>query len=198
MNAFIPLTRGLFAIVDAEDFAVLSEWNWRALRSSTIADKWYAIRDLTVAEQAGGPPGTISMHRWLYGVPAGLDIDHANGNGLDNRRANLRVCTRAQNIQNTRAKKMNLHGFRGVARDKKKFVATIRVDGERHRFGPFLTPLEAALAARSKLRRVRSSSSCSSLCQEVLSGREVYSETVNVLHVLALQAAAPSLRSPST
>ncbi|MGN7124034.1 HNH endonuclease [Methylorubrum thiocyanatum] len=86
--------KGLFAEVDDEDFASLSRYRWYAQRapgSLTI----YARRARSRRE--GG--GMIGMHQEVLGVRAGLEIDHREGNGLNNRRSNLRHITHAGNIQ---------------------------------------------------------------------------------------------------
>jgi len=75
-------------------------------------------------------------------TPKGMDTDHINGNGLDNRRSNLRVCTRAQNALNTGAYSNNKSGFKGVSLDYKykvKWRADIQVNGKQIFLGYFDT-----------------------------------------------------------
>lgn len=85
-------------------------------------------------------------------APAGMVVDHINGNTLDNRRSNLRVVTHKQNLRHRArgANRNNAVGVRGVSWDKerKKFLAGIRVDGKRLNLGRF-DSLDAAVAARS-------------------------------------------------
>src|SRR3990167_5658255 len=80
---WVPLTRGLFALVDEADFAWVSQWTWCVQRSW----KNYAVR-----RNGRRVSGTykVRMHRDLLGAAAGQVVDHINGDGLDNRRANLR------------------------------------------------------------------------------------------------------------
>jgi hypothetical protein len=87
MTKMIPLTQGKFALVDDEDFEWLNQYKWR-LRNG------YAGRDSSILL---GPRRNILMHREVAGTPEGLFTDHANGNKLDNRRCNLRICNKSQN-----------------------------------------------------------------------------------------------------
>lgn len=90
-GSLIALTQGRFAIVDAADYDWLIRYKWRADKHYRT---WYAMRseDRT----------TVSMHRQIMKVPEGLVVDHIDHNGLNNRRSNLRVCTRSQNQCNQR------------------------------------------------------------------------------------------------
>lgn len=131
----IPLSRGMFAKVDDADFAELSKYQWYAQRGYKT---WYACRGDN--SQGWRKRKIISMHRELMCFPAGLEVDHINGDGLDNQRANLRTCTRSQNQGNRAPTKGRL--FRGVRREKNRWVA-ILCDRE---VGRFSTPEEAARA----------------------------------------------------
>ncbi len=110
----IPLTQGRFAIVDDEDYEVLSKSKW------CVNGGGYAAR------KADGK--AVTMHRFILDCPAGREVDHANLNRLDNRRSNIRIATHAQNQQNTRARK-NEVGIKGVSFDKSftRFRARITV-----------------------------------------------------------------------
>ncbi len=81
-------------------------------------------------------------------------IDHVNGNGADNRRANLRIATRSQNGANRGPQKNNTSGYKGVSRDKQRWQASITVMGVCHRIGGFDTPEEAAVAYDIRAREV--------------------------------------------
>jgi len=90
----IELTRGLVTIVDAEDFAWLSQWRWHAQGR----DRWiYAVRSFI---DLSGKPGLVLMHREIAGTGRGQSTDHINGDTLDNRRANLRTCSHSENMCN--------------------------------------------------------------------------------------------------
>lgn len=87
------------------------------------------------------------MHRQILNPRRGHIVDHVNGNKLDNRRANLRICTHSQNHANTRLSKANKTGFKGVFWHKvaKKYVAQIRKDGRTLYLGVFTKKRDAAL-----------------------------------------------------
>lgn len=149
MSRTIDLTRGLKAIVDDEDYDALIAWKWCAKK---CGHRWYAVRRLKSAEAGSVKQGQVRMHRWILGnVPAGMDIDHVNGNSLDNRRCNLRVATRSQNMMNTG--KLTRNGksasqFKGVWWNSKsqKWSSIIRIHGVRVYLGLFDTEELAAEA----------------------------------------------------
>jgi hypothetical protein len=88
------------------------------------------------------------MHREIFGACDGQLVDHVDGDGLNNRRSNLRIATRAENNRNAAVRKDNTSGFKGVHWHKGdgRWQAQIRVAGKRIRLGAFDTP-EAAHAA---------------------------------------------------
>lgn len=103
---YIPLTQGKFALVDDEDFISLSKFKGcAAFRNGT----WHAVRGVTRSGKSFG----IKMHSVIARAPIGMDIDHANINGLDNRRENLRIATRSQNQAN-RPKRHGKNPYKGV------------------------------------------------------------------------------------
>jgi HNH endonuclease len=102
---------GLVALVDDEDYEFLSQWNWSAV-STHRRNSGYAMR---LDNRTGK---TFLMHRVILDAPSGAEVDHINGNGLDNRRANLRFATRQQGQANRRVFKSNKSGFKGVHFDK--------------------------------------------------------------------------------
>jgi hypothetical protein len=92
---------------------------------------------------------TLKMHRLIMGNPIGKDIDHINGNGLDNRRLNLRICSRAENARNIITVRLNnTSGYRGVSYHNrcKKYVARIGLKKKKIYIGYYNTALEAAKA----------------------------------------------------
>jgi hypothetical protein len=100
----IILSNGMTAKVDGEDFETVSKYNWYL---SKQANRFYAY--------AWVSGKNVSMHRFLLGHEAGeLDIDHRNGDGLDNRRENLRVATRSQNTANSRKQRGTTSKYKGV------------------------------------------------------------------------------------
>jgi hypothetical protein len=103
----IPLTQGKNAIVDDDDYEWLSQWKWHAAK---IRNVFYVARKIRV----DGVVKTILMHREISKPPTGMQIDHINGDPLDNRRENLRICTNTDNQRNRPIHKDNISGFKGV------------------------------------------------------------------------------------
>jgi hypothetical protein len=141
---YIPLTRNMFAMVDAEDFEELRKYRWHAQDGGCT---FYAVRSVR--------GGTVSMHRAIMKAPKGVVVDHIDGNGLNNCRSNLRICTQAQNNSNSRAKG-GCCGYKGVRYAKRykknKYEALVVHEGKKYWGGRFATALEAALA-RDRLAR---------------------------------------------
>lgn len=132
--AEIELTRGYVALIDAADVSLVQGRSWFA---SGAEPKIYP------ATRENGVP--LTLHRFLMNQPEGLHVDHINGNGLDNRRCNLRLATAQQNMANAR-RKVGRAGFHGVAPTKTgKFFATIQIN-----LGTFDTAEEAARAYDAK------------------------------------------------
>jgi len=139
----IPLTQGYFAIVDPQDYQRLSKYKWRLCRTKG-KNVLYAERSVRLA---GGKYSRILMHRQLIEAPEGYVIDHMNGCGLDNRRANLRLATAAQNAWNSN-KRNPRSGYKGVwfAKDKRMWRASIVCKGRRKHLGYFRDKIDAAKA----------------------------------------------------
>lgn len=87
----------------------------------------------------------VSLHRFILGAEDGQEVDHDDGNVMNNRKRNLAIKTRGMNQVNTRLYKNNSTGFRGVSRssDGKRWVSKIRVNGKGYHLGIFDTPEEA-------------------------------------------------------
>ena len=141
----IPLTRGKYAIVDPEDYEELAKYNWFACIGGA---GFYAIR---MVKAAGGRSRQkrVAMHRVIMHAPEWLYVDHINGNGLDNRKANLRIATPAQNCQN-RGKYLagTVSRFKGVmCRGKNpSWGASIKANSKEIWLGTFRSEIEAAKA----------------------------------------------------
>lgn len=150
MSKLIPLTRGQFATVDDEDFEFLSQWKWHALKQPKT---YYAARNVKV----DGKKITIWMHRLINSTPDDLLTDHINGNGLDNRRANLRSVTHQDNMINCARHARGISKYRGVSWHIRtnRWIAQITVDGRNRWLGSFLSEKaahDAYVAARARLR----------------------------------------------
>lgn len=139
----IPLTQGRFSIVDPGDYERLSRYKWRLCKTKG-KNVLYAERS---ARRADGRYSRMLMHRELLRPPDGYVIDHINGSGLDNRRANLRLATVAQNAWNS-GKRNPRSGYKGVwlAKDKGLWRAAIVCHGKREHLGYFRDKREAAKA----------------------------------------------------
>jgi len=128
--AFVTLTQGFVAAIDAADLPLAEGFNWYALAQRHGV---YAVR----TEQAGGKQRMVLMHRALLAAPAEMHVDHISGDGLDNRQANLRLATRAQNSQNQGLSRLNTSGLKGVSWCKRDggWSATIGAGGKSQYLG---------------------------------------------------------------
>jgi hypothetical protein len=139
--AYVPLTRGYEAVIDAADVPLVERQNWYAsVEKHTV----YATR----TQRFGTKWRFFRMHRVLMGDPPGMEIDHIDSDGLNNMRSNLRVATHAENQRNSRISPKNSSGFKGVSWHKKnrRWHAQISVDGKKLHLGYFDTPEEAHAA----------------------------------------------------
>jgi hypothetical protein len=115
----IPLTQGKFALIDDPDFESVSAHKWCAVFDGW---NWYAARKVKKRQQR--------LHNFLTQPPAGVRIDHKDGNGLNCQRRNMRISTHSQNGQNRRSKKPHTSKFKGVSwrANRNRWVAQIRAD----------------------------------------------------------------------
>jgi len=134
----IPLGNGLFATVDAADYKKLSKYQWHASPHG---------RTVYASCCTGGR--VVYMHRMIMRPRQGYVVDHIDGNGLNNRRCNLRVCTRRQNQAN-QGPRGGSSRFAGVYRHKNKWEAAIRCRGKRYYLGLFDDEVQAAKARDRK------------------------------------------------
>lgn len=133
MTRTIELTMGKVAFVDDEDYDRISGFTWRAFRDRN--GTYYAIRSY----RRSGKRFTEYMHRAILRALPGVLVDHRNGDGLDNRRENLRLATRAQNGRNRRIDRDSTTGLKGAYFDRRsaRWRASIRVDGVKVHLGCF-------------------------------------------------------------
>lgn len=137
-TCYIPLTRGYCAMVDPEDYEWLSRHRWHV---KVRGRRRYALR----VERGK----TIFMHREIMKTPKGMVVDHIDGNGLDNHRANMRNCTPRQNLCNRRPRRDSARRYAGVyqyGRRPGQWCACLRSGGRKTRVGPFDSEIEAARA----------------------------------------------------
>ncbi len=128
----IPLTRGMYTTVDADDYNYLSQWKWNACKGRNT---YYAVR-MYGREM-------IMMHRVILNTPSEMGVDHLYHNGLNNQRGNVRNCTNSQNTQN-----MIRSQYQGVSWNKNEQKYTSKIGFQRKRFhlGYFHDPIDAAKA----------------------------------------------------
>lgn len=139
----IPLTQGKFAKVDPDDYPWLAQFRWHCKTNKNAA---YAARTVTHARR----PIRIYMHRLIARTPPHLFCDHINHNGLDNRKANLRIATRAQNSLNRPYIKRpdSPSKYKGVTWHKaqRKWAVQICYNGMHKNVGYFHDEIQAAKA----------------------------------------------------
>lgn len=141
----IPLTRGMVALVDTEDFERISKHKWYA---ANIHGGWYAVTNIRQKEF----PFYIrlGMHRLVLNLLPSFsgETDHKDGNTLDNRKLNLRACTHTQNMQNRRKGINNTSGYKGLwwCNNRKKWRVRIRASNVVYNIGTFTCLIKAAVA----------------------------------------------------
>lgn len=143
----IPLTQGKVAIVDASDYDFLMQWAWMARLERHCC---YAVRRFSV----DGKQCWARMHRVIMEAKTGTMIDHINGNGLDNRRDNLRLATTSQNTQNKKIGANNTSGYKGVDHRSRKWRARIWLHGQEYHLGYFDSDIAAAHAYNKAAERL--------------------------------------------
>lgn len=138
----IPLTKGRFAIVDSEDFEWLNQWKWQF-------DHGYATRRQWIAGGKGRGI-KIYLHRLIMNNPINDRVDHIDGNRLDCRRENLRICTHSQNLMNRGKNSNNTSGFKNIIFDKarNKWKVGIKINYKSHYLGRFKDIKDALIAQR--------------------------------------------------
>lgn len=137
----IKLTQGFYAIVDNSDFDWLNSFKWCYIQG-------YARKRIP------GMNRTIGMHELITHKPKGKEVDHINGDKLDNRRCNLRVCSKSENMINVSVHRDNLSGYKGVTFRKKlyeltgikHYMARVSYKGKQFHVGSFKNPIHAAMA----------------------------------------------------
>ena len=130
-------------LIDDEDSHFLTEYTWHITPQGRT-------HNLVAHVYRDGKRTTQTLHRLVMNAPKGLLVDHADGNGLNNTRANLRLADYVQNGRNRRVGVNNTSGFKGVTyhakRPRSPYRADIQAQGKSRTIGHFQTATDAALA----------------------------------------------------
>lgn len=142
----IPLSRGLFALVDGKDYERLAKYKWHA---NKIGKTYYAFN--------GRGRKQVSMHRLILGLTKGDGklTDHQNHCGLDNRKCNIRICTHSENQHNLKSRKGSSK-YKGVCwyKRRKKWYAYIHLGNKSIHLGSFYKEIDAARAYDQKAKEL--------------------------------------------
>ena len=141
--AVVALSRGLTATIDAADVPLVEGFRWSALTNGQTGHAYAARWD---------KGRCVLMHRVLLAAPPGTQVDHIDGDGLNNRRVNIRICTPEQNQANRVVERRNQIGMKGVSPRRGKYRAQITPDGKTVDLGTYKTADEAAAAYRGAAR----------------------------------------------
>lgn len=128
-------------LFDDCDLELICSFKWRCVFEHS---QWYAVSS-----------NGIKMHRLLLDCPKNMVIDHINGNGLDNRRSNLRICTIGENLRNHKLKNNNTSGFIGIHKMKStcNYQSYININGEKHYCGTFKNIQDAIIARNEAAKK---------------------------------------------
>ncbi len=143
----LPLSRGYYATVNDADFDMLLKYKWHCKFDQKSPQLKYAYH----VNNRNGNRYTISMHRLLLGLVKfdGKIVDHIDGDGLNNQRANLRICTHRENVRSQRPqrrKKTSAHKGVWWSTTRKRWIAQIRVDNKQIKLGQYKTEAEGIVA----------------------------------------------------
>lgn len=139
----IPLSQGLFTLIDPENYDWLTQWKWHA-QCEKRTMTYYAVRN-SPPHPISGKRTQVRMAREIMKAGKGVIIDHSKSGSLDNRRYNLRRCGYLGNNRNASVRKDNTSGLKGVTWYKKygKWMAQISVNRVHKNLGYFDTAQEA-------------------------------------------------------
>ena len=115
----IALSQSKVAIVDDGDFEAVSKFKWYCQKANS--NRYYAKRSTD----------NLYLHRFILNPPTHQEIDHINGDSLDCRRSNMRICSHAENMFNKRIYKNNTSGFKGVCPEKGLWCVQLKKGGQR-------------------------------------------------------------------
>lgn len=139
----MPLTRGLWAVVDEADYELVKAHKWHACKPKN-KNIFYAKTTIKIK----GEYKHIKLHRFILNATIGSMVDHIDGNGLNNQRSNLRFCNYSENQRNRSATKKSKTGFKGVFKSQsgQRFVSKLGINGKDIYLGTFDHKEQAAKA----------------------------------------------------
>lgn len=147
----ITITQGQSVKVDDEDYDFLNQYKWH------LTSKGYAARRVHYPSSRKNPIAKIFlMHRIVSFADNGYQVDHINGDKLDNRKQNLRLCSNSQNHMNKGVQSNSTTGYKGVSfeRSINRYRAYLNLNGKRYNLKTFKTPEEAAQAYNTKAKEL--------------------------------------------
>ena len=142
----IELSNGGVVLVDDDDMEWLSKWTWRKhTDGSAVRMVYYGNKHKTRVHRI------YRMHRVIMDAPRSLEVDHIDGNQLNNMRSNLRLCTSSENKMNTKTRSDNASGIKGVCwdNDHGAWMSYIKRDGKMITLGRFRNKQHARIARRA-------------------------------------------------
>lgn len=136
-EVWLPLSQGKVTVIDFDDFEKVRNFKWCARKSSS-GNTFYACR----------AANTVQLHHEIMPPPTGMEIDHIDRDGLNNRRSNLRIVTHRQNILNRGPRRNKTSKFCGVSRHQKqqKWQAGLELFGKHIHLGSYEIEADAARA----------------------------------------------------
>jgi len=127
------LSNGITTLIDDSDFERVSQYKWSSYKFRKTSATPYVVR----YSYKNGKQSTVYLHRFLMDAPKGMQVDHKNGDGLDNRRSNLRICTNEENQQNQRVHREG--HLLGTRKGPSGWTAQIWISGKVHYIGHYKT-----------------------------------------------------------
>lgn len=142
---------GQYAIIDSDDFNLVNQYKWYLHKDGYLRSFTFVIGTsrgaTTTANRYKGKTVVQKLHRLIIDTPKGMETDHVNRNKLDNRKSNLRICNRLENVNNMifHSRSSIYHGVSWLKRDK-KWTAQISYQSKKINLGSFREEHHAAMA----------------------------------------------------
>lgn len=156
----IPLTKGMVALIDAQDYERVSQYQWWANKSKPTSKTWYATTKIIPPGEHWTKRKNTQLHRFILDAPPEIKVDHINRDGLDCRRHNLRMATNSQNVANVGplqigTKTSQFKGVHLTVRVKiPKWESRIMCQGKDYYLGVFDSEIDAAMAYDRKAKEL--------------------------------------------